>query len=473
MMKNRIKYWAGIAWLFALTASCTGPGIVGGGKNSAEPIQVTQLRKRMPAIMKSLERIRGLPLKSNVQVKYQTPEQFRAAVLKSISEDLTPQRMAATSRMYQSLGLLPKGLDLTQSLLDLTGGQAVAHFSPEKDTIFLLDAGETDAELDATALHELQHAVQDQHFKIDTLMAAVKDNDDSSTALRFLIEGEAHLVMMIYGLKGESGASGVQLESEILRMSSLDRETSLFNQRIALEIQSEAPAQREEINRLARAPLYLYRTLLDPYYKGAYMVLTVKKSGGWDSVSKLFRNPPTSTEQVLHPEKLIGERDEPILIDLPDLSKSFGSAWTRKEQNTVGELGLQVLFKERTGQKKLSACAGWGGDRLQSYEQAEGKNTALVWYSVWDSPEDAGEFAYAYGDILSRELGQELESDAGIDMKLFRKGEEELCLFLKGRSVLIIEGSPKGRCAKIMASALNGVKLGPNAMVGDPLKGNK
>ena len=41
--------------------------------------------------------------------------------------------------------------------------------------------------------HELTHALQDQHFHLEHMMDAVKDNDDRDLALKALAEGDATL----------------------------------------------------------------------------------------------------------------------------------------------------------------------------------------------------------------------------------------------------------------------------------------
>ena len=54
---------------------------------------------------------------------------------------------------------------------------------------------------------------------------------------------------------------------------------------------------------MPNAPPILRDTLTFPYTTGLGYVSTIQSKGGWDAVNALFTKMPTSTEQILHPEK--------------------------------------------------------------------------------------------------------------------------------------------------------------------------
>lgn len=426
-------------------------------QDTEEPSEVKAIRKKMPAIRKALVEIRGLSFKSEVKVKYQTQKDFRAYLKKSLKDELPGTRMAAVTRLYQRLGLLAQNYDLEKAYVDLFGSQAAAYYNPENDTFYILKTDIAANEIDMTALHELQHAIQDQYFQIDKIYAAIEDNDDKATAAKFLIEGEATFIMTVYAFK-KMGLAVAGAEREINLAANMDRDAVVAVQKMALEGKRGTAAQKKNLEVLEKTPRYLYRTLIDPYYKGAKMVMTVKRKGGWKAVEKLFKRPPTSSEQVLHPEKLLGKRDEPTRVSFADLSTSFGAAWSKKEVNTLGEMGFQTIFKDLMGDKKLVACAGWDGDRIHSYEVKDAKKSSVVWYTTWDSKKDAKEFATAYKDLLCKKykLG-EVKPVKGVWS--FAKGGENHLLNLRGKDVLIIEGAPVGRGKDILRAAVKSVKF--------------
>jgi hypothetical protein len=71
----------------------------------------------------------------------------------------------------------------------------------------------------------------------------------------------------------------------------------------------------------------------------------------------------------------------------------------------LGELSLGPLVGADTPVRQLqlgmpeaerwtnAAAAGWGGDRWELW--VRGSSTSILWSTVWDSPEDAREFAEA------------------------------------------------------------------------------
>ena len=63
--------------------------------------------------------------------------------------------------------------------------------------------------------------------------------------------------------------------------------------------------------------------------------------GGWASVNRAHRQPPRTTEQVLHPEKFAaGEPGETVEVrDVPELE---AAGFERVAVDTLGELELGV-----------------------------------------------------------------------------------------------------------------------------------
>jgi len=59
----------------------------------------------------------------------------------------------------------------------------------------------------------------------------------------------------------------------------------------------------------------------------------------------------------------------------------------------------------------IAYASGWDGDRLHIYDDGVADNeTAYVWRSVWDSPEEAAEFAEGYRALLSHWGGERVGS---------------------------------------------------------------
>ena len=95
-------------------------------------------------------------------------------------------------------------------------------------------------------------------------------------------------------------------------------------------------------------PNYFVEPLYAAYLKGAYYVMSLRHAGGWKAVGEAHRKPPESTEQVLHPDKLIVEVDRPTRIDLAPVEAVLRkSGWERIDGAVHGELYLGMLLRMR------------------------------------------------------------------------------------------------------------------------------
>ena len=76
-----------------------------------------------------------------------------------------------------------------------------------------------------------------------------------------------------------------------------------------------------------------------------------------------------------------------------------------------------------------TAAAGWDGDR---YAVFEGPKNALglVWFSTWDSEDDAREFAHGYVAYQGAKVGNLGPTPAGSGLRL---AEPRRCLFVVQR----------------------------------------
>ena len=118
-------------------------------------------------------------------------------------------------------------------------------------------------------------------------------------------------------------------------------------------------------------PAFILDPLFGAYTKGAAAVAAVRDAGGWDAVGSLYKNPPVSTEQILHPvEKLI------IAIATtrscsPSLPYRFHDAlagFSPIDHDVIGEMTMAVYFKNWNDPTPADEVTGWGGDRYAAFE---------------------------------------------------------------------------------------------------------
>jgi hypothetical protein len=190
----------------------------------------------------------------------------------------------------------------------------------------------------------------------------------------------------------------------------------------------------------------------------------MRHQGSWERLNQVYANPPESTEQILHPERYL-EGDAPTLVTLDADAVAAaladgGSPWEPTYDNVLGEFQLGLWLKHHLGQggkparMAEAAAEGWDGDRLYAFER-DGQLVA-VQLSVWDSPQEAREFADALGALTRQRGGQQANTQAGEHggAACFQGPQGRTLVEVWGSWVLYIDGLPPKEDAKEVRPAL-------------------
>ena len=157
---------------------------------------------------------------------------------------------------------------------------------------------------------------------------------------------------------------------------------------------------------LNRAPAILRAPLEFPYTTGLNFVSAAYGQGQWPAVDAFYGRMPTSTEQILHPEKYAAA-EAPVKVTMPaDLAKRLGPGWSVPLQDTFGELQLGIWLQEGGVDQTAAtaAAAGWGGDRLAVLE-GPGGAWSIAMQTTWDTEADAAAFETAATTALGKAQG--------------------------------------------------------------------
>jgi len=170
--------------------------------------------------------------------------------------------------------------------------------------------------------------------------------------------------------------------------------------------------------KLSAAPPWVRSQLFDPYVLGTGLVVGTWKREGWEGVNALWRRPPRSTEQLLHPER---RDDPPSEIE----ARPTPPGWKKALILQLGELGLRIwLERQLPPSRAARAAAGWDGDRVELLSRVEpetktqprsepsgeqrrgqGSRQAIRLVSVWDSYGEGSEFLDAADQALRSAQG--------------------------------------------------------------------
>ncbi|WP_165245979.1 hypothetical protein [Paludisphaera soli] len=426
----------------------TGDGLADEGKpNDA------QLRYK-EAFEKILPRLRRIPFKHEVKRDVTKRDKLQDMLLKEFEEDMTPAEFEANEKALKAFGMLPVEMDLKKLLVDVYSEEIAAYYDPKTKTMFMIEEPEAkknepptfferflgktggfDKDENKTVIaHEMTHALSDQHFDLDALHQLSKKNDDHSLAVSALIEGEATLAMMAAGMDDWEGDQIIKTPAE-----NLGRGLSLM----APFLTSLGGGKS-----LKGAPPIIAESMLFPYLRGMVFCAKLANDDGWKGVDDAYRNPPLSTEQILHPEKYRAKPDVPTLIDLGVLDP--GQGWKEVGRNVLGEMQTAVLLRRNGG---AAAAAGWDGDRYAAFEGPDGR-LGLVWMTTWDGESDAKEFAQGMIRYQTDRMGDKKFQPVEIPDSLWRC-VDDVCRIVerRGTDVAVVEGFPGSTAGLLLEAA--------------------
>ncbi len=339
---------------------------------SAQPAQ-RPLAKEMAAV----ERIRGLRFLHAVNTKSvaraDLPRILRAEMMKS-----TPYSADDYALILRSLHLVGAEVeDPVGKMITLLQGQVLAFYDPLSHTYYSLDSlpdsakplGNTELIENSVVLHELTHALQDQHFDVGTKDYALRNDWDASLAYHSLMEGDASLVMMASVIEGMGASFDDMMKNEQM-----------------LSMLTNAAAADKTIEE--GAPRYFVESLKFPYIDGLKFVIAAYRRGGWKAVDAIYANPPRSSREILHPEEYFARAGGPVAPPVPFSGQPPLAVPQLLTVEHLGEFHWAFLVG-------ADAARGWANDRVTISQDERCDPTVLV-ETTWESPARARAFRDAY-----------------------------------------------------------------------------
>jgi hypothetical protein len=397
-----------------------------------------ELFGEIDGIVSELAEISGLEVRAKIRYARITRDHLKEFLEQRIREAVRPEEIEAQEAVLKKFGFAPPDFDLKKATIDLLTEQAAAFYDFHKKKLFVIDPR---AGLDerSALVHELAHALADQHFHLEKFIGHGSQNDDGALARLAVMEGQATWLMSEYVAR----QSGMSLKDSPGLVTALSKA-------------SEAPSPGQ-FPVFDRVPLYLQETLLFPYAQGLLFQQALVKKMDKAAFSEVFRRPPESTQQVLHPEKYL-EHATPVRPPLPAFSSERDyRGFTGGE---MGELDHSILLRQFGGEKEAAAVAPeWRGGYFRLFERKHSprdwRRMVLAYASEWSGPAQARQYFELYQKVLAAKWKTFDVTSRSADALAGRGDDGYFLLRLDGARVTSLEGLPVAQAVPSASGGAN------------------
>jgi hypothetical protein len=326
-------------------------------------------------ILADLTQISGLGRKQPIRQATMKREELRQFFEKRLKEVIKPEELRVEELAVKMLGLVPREFDLRKAVVDLMSEQAAAFYDYREGRMVLLD-GSGDGMQRLALAHELAHALADQHFNLERYLEKAGDSDDAALARQSVMEGQAQWIMSEYMVRqtNQSLLKSRTLANMLMRSSSPGGQFPVFE----------------------GAPLYLRESLMFPYSEGMKFQHEVLVKLGRNGFREVFKHPPGTSREIMHPEEYLEKRKR---RPAPKLPPGPGSGWKEIAAGTAGEFDHLILLRLYSPEQ-AGLAASWRSGVYRLYEQKASGQNALVYGSSWAGSGEAADFFEAYRRVL-------------------------------------------------------------------------
>lgn len=318
-------------------------------------------------------RARELPFLSDVTTIKTTQEAYV-----SDASDLTDEDIEDYRGVWGRLGFFWPALDL-KATLGVHATATAAYYRPSEKTITVI--GDVEADV---VVHELVHALQDQHFDLGAIDDAASSTDEM-LARRAVVEGDAELAQlrMVAWARGYNPTVALQGGVTFAKARSLSEQAL---------VERDIPPFFSRYE----AFVYLYGMQFIAHEVGLPF-------GRWETEgsNRIFRGAfPASTQEVL--QRGAGQDVDPIVdVGLASLPPSMDGRLHVRWEDRLGQwlVYLLLLHDSNTHAVEWETANGWDGDQLLVIDDEDGKHAGIAWTTAWEDASRAAAFAQSLSNL--------------------------------------------------------------------------
>jgi hypothetical protein len=433
---------SGIFGSLAIALILGGCSFFGGEEeNSGDPLAAhkANVARQVDTVMRRLEALRGLTFQRPVHSQVITRAQFCRQVAQEVRGNTPDSILRAVSREFAQWGFFPDTTyQFTNEVVNQQCYAPVGYYSLGSDTIFVLsEFALRDSVLFTTIPHELEHALQDQHFP--DFMRGVGALDSGVYAMDFhqyrscVSEGEAAFMENLYTayhILGRPMDSPDSMAVEGVR----------HRKRITLdEWKTWRPPEVLDISFLGRY------NVGGNYIGEAYLSAGFK----WDRVNSFFR-------EMNHPSVRILDTNVRVAVPI-NLNGVLDTTGSVTDDAALGAFDLMAVVAQDLDSAGYYSGLGWRGDRFVYSRDQWG---SLVWVGVFDGDSSAAKYAGQLERALKRRFdgdsGTLLPVDSNFTLTLTASQKHwshpglRTAVVVAGPEVWLLEGSPRNWSSSLM-----------------------
>lgn len=309
------------------------------------------IEEQVATIQQLIADDRGFDAVDDVDIEFVSRDEVQRRAVDISEDEIDRDAAAADAVILGALGAIEPGADLVDLQLQALEGGVGGFYDPDTGQL-VIGSEELDGMGTYVTAHEMVHALADAQFDLpDTVSIADDRGADAAYAALNAIEGDASLY-------------GQAFAAEHLSMADL------------LGMQTESDATTEE---LADLPHFVNRNLTFPYVEGMTFSCHVYLDGGWEAVDATYTDVPTTTAQILFPERYTEHEDA---VEVRDVTGPDG--WERVDHDTFGAADLLFLL-EAPGDDPDAALSdpvdrvrAWAGGEVNAWSDGDQTAVSLI-----------------------------------------------------------------------------------------------
>lgn len=362
-----------------------------------------------------VERARDLDFEHPVYVDFLTADEYTALTTEDEGDTTDEDRedLERYATQLRALGVASGEIDLFTAFNQISDGGTLAYYDPD-DARIRVRGTTMSVGLEVTLVHELTHALQDQHFDLDQGLAEAAEDEegDAASAFRALVEGDAS-----------------RIEDDYIADELTEEQQEEYDTEYAEDL-AESEAATEDV------PAFISATFATPYALGQPFTTMLLNVDGNAEVDAAFADPPTTEEHLLDPVSFLADEgaEEGVDLGFPDDEELL-------DESAFGAATWYLVLAERIEPMvAFEAALGWGGGQFAAVER-DGVTCVRAAF-VGDTDEDEAQMTDALESWLRAMPGDAARLDAvdghpvleacdpGEDVDLELTGRSEEALFL-------------------------------------------